>query len=1088
MGTEQIFKLQPDRTLYLRGFTGVGSAASLHSARQDGFSVCGVFRDMADFCVLNLYDADNVFEHYSVRYLPDFDLGGLVLTFDVAYRGLQPLDSAKYSWIDWSMLDVIREDGSTAQIRLWEHAALAGGNYSVASGDCQFTTAATGCAPGDSLTLVVNNVNFTFTASGGESAAGVAAYFASAINGFDWSTFDSHSVSVLAEADGSGRLKLKNARTGHVFVAGNNVQWIDGTPFPGIPSGSTIYIGGTAFTVAAVNSPQSLSLTSGAPGFYSSHYLAEYGGLDGNEVTAYFIRRTDNASLTVDSDTVQLLGGNSDDVRWRVTLDFTALGIDKVRQAWLTFAPQLANGRVYQDTEWTAVFSNWSVTDPRSIRGFRCAGPASVRVDSEDGTRCRYIGQGWTLLAANNLQQGFARGTATPGDSVEITYRQTQTHDLYLGASLCPNRGNISVSVDGGLSVEMNLALPVTSDLVTRRLITAGLPPGEHIVRITAITPTPQAWNSAFTPYTFVFDYVDAAVASDFPDACVTYENVSPALDWDTDATYKVSPQRLLWHLLKLGFRGQLNEYLGVFWWNQRKRGGDYRWNAATLTFADGWQAGDVAVLRIGAVDDPDPARRKLGFVLRKTVTAFDTADTIASHFLYYLNCASVSMWAEKIGTGVIRIHTRTPNWGDTLDAMNDGRIFISGNVDVGVDGTWVIDTSASNPVNFPFRAWHADFFGEIKQAGLQVTAGFSMELVNPPDDGQPGNEWYARYANGQAVITDTGFSNLSSAHCAPSPNLTQYQISAYKVIAGLQSAAGLTPWLQFGEFLWWFFSSLSQPVGYCAHTDPISIGLAQPHGMQTGDHVVISGVSGCTAANGTWSVTVTDATHFTIPASANGEWKAGTGLVRGGSMAFYDAPTKAAAQAQLGRPLAHFTCQDDDPSVNDSADVRFLASRLKAHVDAIRQAVLAAYPDARFELLYPNDVNNAVCYKGEHVPYPQGGRLNAAVNLPAEWMSKEASGFDRFKVEALSWGAQYTNLTLSTEAIQFAAQHPMSWNREDMAYLVPWFNGVCAWPAEYHLAKEFVPLVNFWAYDHLSLMSWPLPFPTHQRRSTFMG
>ena len=127
-------------------------------------------------------------------------------------------------------------------------------------------------------------------------------------------------------------------------------------------------------------------------------------------------------------------------------------------------------------------------------------------------------------------------------------------------------------------------------------------------------------------------------------------------------------------------------------------------------------------------------------------------------------------------------------------------------------------------------------------------------------------------------------------------------------------------------------------------------------------------------------------------------------------------------------------------------------------------------------------------CYLGEAIPYPQGGRLNAAVNLPPEWRSKSTSGFDRFKAEALSWSAQYTNLTLATEAMSFPITSPMTWTMQDTAYLVPWFNGICAWPAEYQLAKNIAGLINFWAYDHLALMSWPLPFPTHNRRSTFMG
>ena len=60
MSTERIHKFQPDRMLALRGFTGFGAAASLCEATSNGFKLYGVFRDQADFCVLVVYDADNL--------------------------------------------------------------------------------------------------------------------------------------------------------------------------------------------------------------------------------------------------------------------------------------------------------------------------------------------------------------------------------------------------------------------------------------------------------------------------------------------------------------------------------------------------------------------------------------------------------------------------------------------------------------------------------------------------------------------------------------------------------------------------------------------------------------------------------------------------------------------------------------------------------------------------------------------------------------------------------------------------------------------------------------------------------------------
>ena len=1100
MSTERINKFQPDRTFYLRGFTGFGAAATLCEATPNSFKVYGVFRDQADFCVLVVYDADNIFEHYTLKYLPNFDLSGMVLNFSLNYQKLQPIDSAKYSWIDWAQVDVIDIHGKPSQIRLWDHATLSAGSYSVAQG-AYALTAPGGCTIYDRLTLFVNNASFDFVAGGGETAAYVAQTFANQINSYNWSAFTSSSISVIASADTNGNLTLKNARTGLVDVNGVTVTWNqseanqNGAKFPGIAAGSTLYLAGAAYTVTVVNSPTSLTLTSPAPAATGVVYLAEYGGVDGNGVTVYMVVRPGNETLAVNNPVLQLTGGNSDDVTWNVSLDFTALGIHQIRQAWFTFAPQLASGAAYLDSEWTATFTNWSVVDPNGIQALPCAGPGSVRVGNGDPT-CLYAGSGWSTLPANNYWRGFGRQTAHPGDVVTVTYQCQSTHDLYLGTSLFKDRGIVSVSLDGDAPTLLDCFLNVSSEVVTRRLVRPAVPAGSHQVTFTLLADNHQAlgaWDINSTGCKFLFDYLEAAIPSDLPDALVTYNTVSPALDFDTDATYKASPQRLLWHITKLGFSGQLNEYLGVFWWNQRKRVGA-TWNSAVISVAGTWTAGDSAQLDIYTVD---PATgQQTGFSFLKTVTQWDTTETIASHFVYYINAASVAMWAERTAPGQFTIHTRTPNWGDELSvaatSANGTMAVAPGtNIHAGKDGIWQIDTSAANPLNFAVIRWHADLFAAVRAAGLLITTSFSMELVNPPDDGtaSAANAWVARYANGKLVTTDTGFSNLSSSQCAPIPNLTNYQQLVYTQMAALQSAAGLTPWLQFGEFLWWYFSAKQNiPLGYLSYTSPISVGLADPHDFSTGDRVIISGAQGMTSANGTWTITVTDNTHFTLNgSSANGAWAAGTGTVSGGSMGYYDPVTTAAANSALGRPLYNFTCQDDDPSVNSGADAAFLAGQLKAHVDAIRQAVLASYPEAKFEILYPDDVNNPLCNISSTNPFPQGGRLNAAVNLPVAWKSPAGSGLDRFKVEALSWGASYRNLDLANQAIAFAFTGPMSWPLSDIAYLIPWFNGSCPWPHEFQSAWSLdLGLINFWAYDHLALMSWPLPFPTPTKRSFF--
>jgi hypothetical protein len=299
-------------------------------------------------------------------------------------------------------------------------------------------------------------------------------------------------------------------------------------------------------------------------------------------------------------------------------------------------------------------------------------------------------------------------------------------------------------------------------------------------------------------------------------------------------------------------------------------------------------------------------------------------------------------------------------------------------------------------------------------------------------------------------------------------------------------NTAGLTPWLQFGELLHWFFSErMSQPVGFASLTSPISIGTVSAHGFVTGQTVIIAGVGGNTAANGTWSIVVTNSTHFTLTGSSgNANYTAG-GTASGGGMALYDANQTAAATAALGRSLATFYTQDDDPTINASADALFLAGRIKTHIDAIRTTVLASYAGAKFELLYPNDVTFQAAYSTAALPFPQGGRLNHAINLPAAYQTKAGSGLDRLKMEALSWGATYRNLDNAKATVKFPYTAPQTWAKADLAYLVPIFNGGCPYKSEYLFAvNQSIPLIVLWAFDHLQLLSLPLPLPKAKRKS----
>ncbi len=725
---ERIYKLQPNRTIQLRGFDDLGASAAMHSATASGFKVSGVFRDAADFAVLILHDADNFYEHPRLKFLPDTSFSGLKLTFDVRYSGLMPLDSPKFATIDWPYLDVVRPDGSTAQVPLFDYATQAGGTYSNAEGT--FVIEDNGLVAYDRITLWYLNFAFDYivpVAVPLPTASDIATALAAQINGVNWQAFGTL-IPLRAEADGA-----------------------------------TLRI------------------------------IADRPGVDGNMIRMYAVAK--NERLRTAEPVAVFQGGNSDAV-WRVSLDFSALGIDDVRLMWLTFAPPLANGTALTDTEWEAEFSNWTLCGPEEKKALAVAGPGSVRVE-EDDAWCSYSGA-WTS-ETGFYSGGFARVASTVGDSVTVFYSCPSEHNLYLGTSIYSDRGAVAVRLDDGEETELDCALDVDTAIVTRRLVRVGVPGGRHSVAVRLKSEG-----------RFYFDFLEAAVPSDVPDALEPVTNVSPALDYSTDHTYKLPPARILWSLDRLGFAGPMNEYIGVFWWNQRKRV-DHAIPTATVTFAGEFLDGDQIFLNIG------------GQTCGKTVFPNEDGALIAKHFAYFINSTYVGVWASATEY-VLTITARSPRpaYSYSLEAWKEsnqnsgGTVVTSGTLQGGHTWRWVIDPTQYPAFNRGASDWHRDLFRECRARGREITVAASMELVNPPEG------FAAMFPDGEEVTTSVGFGSLVSTHGAFSSPMLNYHKQVFAAVAALMAEAGLTPCLQFGEFCWWYFTNRSaeRPYGGMAYHD----------------------------------------------------------------------------------------------------------------------------------------------------------------------------------------------------------------------------------------------------------------------------
>jgi hypothetical protein len=140
---------------------------------------------------------------------------------------------------------------------------------------------------------------------------------------------------------------------------------------------------------------------------------------------------------------------------------------------------------------------------------------------------------------------------------------------------------------------------------------------------------------------------------------------------------------------------------------------------------------------------------------------------------------------------------------------------------------TYVVDPSKLPTINQGVSGWHADFYSLCAAASLEVTTAGSMELVIPPSG------FASYFADGTPVITATGVSTtvgvLNSTQCAVGGSLVlAYQTQFYEAVAALQTAAGLTPSIQFGEFLWWFFGNPQNTPNGMAYFDPETTAAAQ--------------------------------------------------------------------------------------------------------------------------------------------------------------------------------------------------------------------------------------------------------------------
>jgi hypothetical protein len=178
---------------------------------------------------------------------------------------------------------------------------------------------------------------------------------------------------------------------------------------------------------------------------------------------------------------------------------------------------------------------------------------------------------------------------------------------------------------------------------------------------------------------------------------------------------------------------------------------------------------------------------------------------------------------------------------------------------------------------------------------------------------------------------------------------------------------------------------------------------------------------------------------------------------------------TMSTFQAQYGRPITVITANTVDPTTIPE-EAAFLPGLIGAFTSQIISYVRSAYPNCRFEVLYPTDVNNSP--------------LNQVINYPTNTWTP--ANLNCLKTESFTYTYE-RNLDLSSTTIDYGAS--LGFTPAQRSQLFGISDSSTAWLKEARLAQGagFESVVLF-ALDQMCLVGYFLPLSRGLRRSFRLG
>jgi len=487
----------------------------------------------------------------------------------------------------------------------------------------------------------------------------------------------------------------------------------------------------------------------------------------------------------------RMFSGGESPTQWQITLPFGSLAdavlgpvpANAIRKLRWTYSAALQAG-AFARSEFRVVVSNWTVTG--TGRGYSVAGPGSQRFE-DSSNQVQYTGT-WTS-STGNYSDGTIASTSMPGSGVTCTYSSSQDHFLYIGTRLIAAGTQISIAVDGGSPLSVDLSVP-GEDVLIRSLIGV-FGAGSHTV---------TASHVGDSGTDFYFDFFELGIPATTLPTETAETTLAAATDWDTLHSQALAPERTAWMIESLGFRGRVNHYAGALWFYEITCVGQV-YASVTVTFSGSPDPNLITQIILGEIGQPASTQT----TIEHLNLIGDTTETLATAFALLLNGGYTAVWAEASGSEVTIYSRSMGRDGNAITIASSANttnltITVSGaTLTGGVDGNWYTDLDAMPRINRAARDWSQSYFQALCSYGYDAVASFSMELGN--GDPSSGAGIAQVYPDQVAVVVST-----PAVQTNFSPTSTDFWQQVYLDMATILTGSGLTPYLQFGEVQWWYF------------------------------------------------------------------------------------------------------------------------------------------------------------------------------------------------------------------------------------------------------------------------------------------